>query len=259
MDKTIAADHPTVQAIEAWKLAEWGFNIGPLNGKIPYTAHGVKDFTTDLDQIEKWWTRWPTANIGARVFKGHVVVDIDPRNGGTDTWAELTDGRHLPATLTTRTGSGGLHYWFKLPRAGELRGSAGAGVDLKSNGGYLVMPGSIHPATGGYYRCEQWTPPADLPLLPEWLSPAVYKPAPAPRALVLYSSTAKGDGLVNAVLSAGEGQRNNVLYWAAKRANEEGLPLVDALLDAAATIGLTEAEARRTIQSAQNTTRETAA
>ena len=68
---------------------------------------------TALDQIERWWTRWPTANIGARVFKGHVVVDIDPRNGGTDTWAELTDGHHLPTTLTTRTGSGGLHYWFK--------------------------------------------------------------------------------------------------------------------------------------------------
>ena len=33
-------------------------------GKHPMTKNGVKDATTDLDQIRKWWQRWPNANIG---------------------------------------------------------------------------------------------------------------------------------------------------------------------------------------------------
>ncbi len=33
-------------------------------GKHPMTAHGVKDATTNLDQIEKWWSESPNANIG---------------------------------------------------------------------------------------------------------------------------------------------------------------------------------------------------
>ena len=36
-------------------------------------------------EIKRWWSRWPNANIGALVGDGLVVVDIDPRNGGRDT------------------------------------------------------------------------------------------------------------------------------------------------------------------------------
>src|SRR6516162_1082533 len=33
-------------------------------GKHPRTAHGLKDATTDPEQIRKWWMKWPTANLG---------------------------------------------------------------------------------------------------------------------------------------------------------------------------------------------------
>jgi Bifunctional DNA primase/polymerase, N-terminal len=59
-------------------------------GKHPMTAHGVKDGTTNLDQIEKWWTDSPNANIGIATCpeSGLLVLDVDPRNGG---------GKPLPA------------------------------------------------------------------------------------------------------------------------------------------------------------------
>lgn len=230
----------------AVKLAGWGFKVGPLNGKIPLTEHGHKDFTTNMDQVAAWWTRWPNANIGARVFKGHVVVDIDPRNDGETTWGELNRGQKLPETLTTRTGSGGLHLWFKLPSNKEVRGAAGPGVDLKTHRGYLVMPGSYHPETGGLYVCETWAEPA---VLPAWLHSPVFRPtAPRPQPR---SSGPGGHGLVGAVEQATEGNRNNTLFWAACRMLDEGLDLLEEIVGAARNIGLTDGEIARTLDSAE--------
>jgi len=68
----------------ALQLAASGWPIFPLNGKIPAIAggRGVLDATTDPGQITEWWTRLPTANIGAGVPDGLLVIDVDPRNGG---------------------------------------------------------------------------------------------------------------------------------------------------------------------------------
>ena len=41
-------------------------------GKRPRTKNGLSDATTDVDQIRKWWNRWPDANIGAVVPSGYV-------------------------------------------------------------------------------------------------------------------------------------------------------------------------------------------
>jgi hypothetical protein len=56
------------------------------------------------------------------------------------------------------------------------------------------------------------------------------------------------------VLNAREGERNNILFWAACRAREEGGSdfAQDMLLEAARRAGLPETEARRTINSGFN-------
>ncbi|PKF69376.1 DNA primase [Corynebacterium mastitidis] len=226
--------------------------VGPLKGKIPLTPHGHKDFTCNQDQIEAWWQRWPNANIGARVPTGHVVIDIDPRNGGDTTWANLIRGHRLPATLSVLTGSGGWHHWYRLPHSGPVRKELGPGIDLKTHSGYLVMPRSLHPTTGRPYLVCPFRPtPA---LLPNFLIPHVYKPT-APlhsptRALPPISAGRKAEGLLQAVAQAKEGSRNQVLFWAACRAAEAGLRLDERLLQAALHAGLSEAEATRTIYSA---------
>ena len=44
----------------ALEYARMGWPVFPLNGKIPFKgSHGVKDATTDLDQIRKWWRQHP--------------------------------------------------------------------------------------------------------------------------------------------------------------------------------------------------------
>ncbi|MEV6183948.1 primase alpha helix C-terminal domain-containing protein, partial [Streptomyces sp. NPDC052015] len=65
-----------------------------------------------------------------------------------------------------------------------------------------------------------------------------------------------GQGLVQFVLAAHEGQRNTRLFWAACRAYENGIgpDLSPALIDAAVHTGLSEREARSTLASAARMT-----
>jgi hypothetical protein len=112
--------------------------------------------------IKEWWTRWPNAMIGAAVPDSCVVIDIDPRNGGSSEELETLVGP-LPDTLTVWSGrnDGGRHLYFRRP-AGELTGTRlPRGIDLKVRG-YMIMPPSVHPVTGRPYRWER-RPVAALP------------------------------------------------------------------------------------------------
>jgi hypothetical protein len=87
-------------------------------GKHPSTQHGVNDATTERDQIKHWWTASPNANVGIATGRKSriIVLDIDPRNGGSMSLKRQRRklGR-LPDTVTAVTGGGGLHFVFKYP------------------------------------------------------------------------------------------------------------------------------------------------
>ncbi len=100
-------------------------------------------------------------------------------------------------------------------------------------------------------------------------APRTWRPRPARRALLRLllppprahhptppSAGGHGQGLVQFVLAAHEGQRNTRLFWAACRAYEDGIgpELVEPLVDAARATGLSEREARATIASAARMT-----
>ena len=140
--------------------------------KHPRTAHGWEDATTDEQQIRSWWEMWPNANIGMATVNKLVVVDIDPRHGGDETWAELCAGHELPECPTARTGSGGWHHHFFGTVARQGSGVLGPGVDIKAmvggRAGYVVVPPSV--TSPGSYSWE--TMGAPIPPLPDWLHPA---------------------------------------------------------------------------------------
>ena len=150
----------------------------PRPGKHPITRHGVKDATTDDEQIVKWWTEHPNANIGIAAGRasGILVLDIDPRNGGTETLRRLEkELGPLPETVTSNTGGGGEHRIFEYPNFSVRKDSAGKllgpGVDVLSDGCIMVAPPSRH-ASGKRYRWEDGKSFRDLepvPLPEPWL------------------------------------------------------------------------------------------
>jgi len=144
----------------AIRYAELGYPVFPCmpDGKAPCTRRGFHDATTDEATIRRWWTDNPRANIGMPTgpASGLIVIDIDPRNGGEEGLADLL-AQHgpLPETAEALTGSGGRHLFFRHP-GGYVRctqGKIAPGVDIKGDGGYVVLPPSVHP-NGSTYAWE---------------------------------------------------------------------------------------------------------
>lgn len=126
-------------------------------------SHGHKDATLDPAVITQWWSSFPTANIGGRIPEGMIVVDVDTRNDGASTLQALTEEHGmLPHTRMSWTGNG-MHVW--LTHAGPAVGKLGKGLDVKTNSGYVVLPGSRH-KSGSLY---QWGSDAPVAPSPTWL------------------------------------------------------------------------------------------
>ena len=98
-------------------------------GKHPRTPNGFQDATTDPGILAMWWEEWvdeygithppmyPDSNIGVATgsASGILVVDVDTKHNGLQTWTELQDMNGVVNTMTSITGSGGNHYFFRLP------------------------------------------------------------------------------------------------------------------------------------------------
>jgi hypothetical protein len=105
-------------------------------------------------------------------LSGLVIVDVDPRHGGTETLEALArDHGPLGSTLEAETGSGGRHLYFAHP-GGVVRNRVGLapGIDLRGDGGLVVAPPSVHPS-GRLYRWRAGRAPDDAALapVPAWL------------------------------------------------------------------------------------------
>ncbi|WP_329434621.1 bifunctional DNA primase/polymerase [Streptomyces sp. NBC_01280] len=236
----------------------------PCHGECGRPGHGVYDATTDPGRIRDLFAAAPRATgygIACGLPPHHLIgVDLDTKSG-TDSSSALRELalRHLftiPDTVVVATPSGGRHVWLSGPPDVVVPNSAGRlapGIDIRGAGGYLVGPGSR--TSQGVYSAVPGTahlpvapcPPALLRLLTP--PPRVHHPSPA-------HAGQHGQGLVQFVLAAHEGQRNTRLFWAACRAYECDLgdSLTNALVEAATRTGLTEREARSTIASAARLT-----
>lgn len=165
----------------AWALAyaERGWHVLPLEprAKQPLgrlVPRGMLDATLDAETIRAWWRSAPLAGVGiALAPSGLVALDIDPRNGGNETFDQL-QAQHgsLRSEVMAFTGGGGEHHVFVIPPGAHvsLPGTLGPGVDVKANG-YIVVEPSIHPS-GKAYAWELSSNPLDgvAPSpLPDWL------------------------------------------------------------------------------------------
>ena len=134
-----------------------GFSIIPLTGKKP-AVESWRAFMTALpskDRVERCWTEHPEANIGIVTGKisGVTVLDLDAK-GDEEMMAKFK--KEFPSPLTVKTGGGGLHAYFRyVPVKNAVRiPYANYPLDLRSDGGYVVAPPSIHPITGVRYHFD---------------------------------------------------------------------------------------------------------
>ena len=231
--------------------------------KHPITACGYLDASGRPDQVERWWRRWPHANIGVPTGVAFDVVDVDGPAGMAGVRSLIGRGEFNPGPVV-RTGRG-WHY-LVTPTGNGCRVGLLPGVDYRGRGGYVIAPPSVH-ASGPRYR---WYTPllgaaaAPLPQLPETLAERLQ---PAPQRNPSTSLGAVDSGRYAQVALAGEldrlhrareGERNDTLNRAAFRCYQlaaGGLldceQVTAAFTVAALQAGLGQRETARTLASAR--------
>lgn len=250
-------------------------------GKHPLTNNGMADATQDAGVISYWYSAFPDCNWAVNLkLSGLMVFDIDPRNGGDTSWDSFEAWLTEPlgqswAVLTGEQEVGdhsmrGMHLYYRVPEETQLRGTLGTdapGIDIKHNG-YVLLPGSRHISGVCYEWLADRSPFDNEPLE---LNGQVINIVSSSRSgnpsegiplvemelycdpITSYGMTAL-EGEVEAVLSSREGSRNTTLFNSGLKIGslisggeipfEEG---VNALVDAALRIGLTEEEAVKTL------------
>ena len=222
--------------------------IGPVfpvsaKKKTPLIEDWENRATRNPDLIEEWMIDFPNCNFGFAAGKADVVViDCDVKKeirqpdgsvtiiDGEDSLLEFLNGRELPRTFTVRTPSGGTHRYF---RAAGLRSKNRflPGVDVKTNGGYVVIPGSS--TEKGLYVVESASPIASMPQwfvdeYGRWKAPETGSDK---RALITNSGITpdtpeKIESVRNLMQNwppAVEGDRNNQLFQLARECCKRGV------------------------------------
>ena len=88
----------------------------------------------------------------------HLVVDVDPKNGGFESFDKLC--KAVPELkecgIVANTGGGGFHCYYNVPVDYKNRTTMPEypGIDFKAKGGFVVAAGSLH-ASGKVYDLDK--------------------------------------------------------------------------------------------------------
>jgi hypothetical protein len=257
-----------------------GCSIIALRGKRPNTIFhpegllnpvtGRVETQEDVDQLHFIFDNLTTTGIGIVIEFPYFVVDVDGEEGAAQL-AGILGTTDLPWTPIAKTGRG-LHIWM-ADLAERRSRKLGTKLDLKGVGGYVAAPPSRHfDKKGTQDATYEWLVGFDearVMEIPAKLEKALNGWAAVERdtevdwrpmkmviedgMLRAVTGPANIDGLIRRVREAVEGERNNVLAWAAMTASEEGVPLQGALErlgQAGIDAGLGMDEVRTTVRSA---------
>jgi hypothetical protein len=156
----------------------YGWKVFPCQPrtKIPFPGtRGVKDATSDPALIRAYWTRWPDANIALACGPGSnlavVDVDNDPEKG-INGWESLAKLPALPETVKQLSPRGGAHFIYLLTRPVRNKNSFKPGIDIRSEGYYIMLSPSVHP-NGKLYVWDNDHAPGEIELaeFPEHMMP----------------------------------------------------------------------------------------
>lgn len=192
-------------------------------GKAPATPHGCKDATADPAQIATWWDGTYLYNVGFAAGNGIVVLDVDVNHAagkyGDETLASLErQYGPLPETWTCLTGGGGIHYYFRCDDPALTVGTGFApGLDYRGNGGYVIVPPSVHKNGREYEWDAAHTPHnTELAPLPDWLHTLMLKGREAAPEARIEGNRASPERIT-------EGSRNDTLFRLASSLRGKGM------------------------------------
>jgi hypothetical protein len=198
----------------ALAMGRLGFKIAPIGKgtKFPPMKRWQEAATDDPATINNWFkglyrdngVGWAMGQQPNGRF--YFAIDIDHHPGkpdGFETLADLT-AQHgpLPDTVRAITGGDGAHQIFEAPTGSHIYNQqagegVGPGIDVRGEGGQIIVCPSIHIDTGRRYEWEHGHAPweHDIVMAPGWLlemvtdRPEPAKPTPPPAPLQTLKTT----------------------------------------------------------------------
>ena len=179
-----------------------GWSILPVAGKKPIiTWKGFQSCYPSPEDIESWYRDNPGANVG--IITGRLsnlsIIDIDSDAGKKQVSVLIPEGFRCPVVHTPK---GGRHLYCSYSPGMANNVRAIEGVDLRSEGGFVVAPPSVMGGAGWKWD-EKDGLDTPIPPLPEGYIKAVIENIVAPAERQFH---------VLPGLLFREGERNNQLY-----------------------------------------------
>ena len=144
---------------------------------------GWQNAVANPKTLTRWKPGWAVCAVTGVLFD---VIDVDPRNGGLDSYQALKEAELLPPTFgEIKTPSGGMHLY--VGRSGLHKGTPALGVDLQAGGddappftkgrGFVyITPTCRISKTDGVMRLYSETVPLNLEGIQEASSDPEFKP-----------------------------------------------------------------------------------
>jgi len=173
---------------EASFLAENGFLLFPIHGindgrctcgsrkcsspgKHPRISSWQTEATNDTHRLNSWCQTWPGCNWAVTTGgeSGLLILDVDGPEGVESLRKLEEEHDSLPATWTVKTGRG-VHFYYKTEDPVRTFTGFREKLDVKSSGGYVITPPSVH-ASGRIYEWDPGANPETIEIAPapEWL------------------------------------------------------------------------------------------
>ena len=206
----------------ALEYVDSGWSVLPVKPeeKRPYMTNWLQynKVRATRETVTNWFNNLSGAGIGAVTgrISGMVVLDIE--HYCPIPIAELL--KKYPTQMVAKTGSGGYHLYYQYPRnvaKVSNRVKIFEGADLRADGGFIVLPPTVHPNGNRY----EWIQKGPLGAFPMTLLDLTSKP------------TIPNEGwITEALRGVSEGGRNDTCARLAGYFFKKGLTsdIVEALL-----------------------------
>ena len=199
-----------------------GWSILPVkpDEKRPYMTNWLQYTRTRPGKqlVSNWFNNLTGAGVGLVTGKISGVVVLDVEHWCPTPVDELL--KKYPTNMIARSGGGGVHLFYSYPQnVGKISNRVGIfdGADLRADGGFLVLPPTMHPSGNRY----------------EWIKRGI--PGAFPMAfldLESRSPTSNEGWITEALRGVSEGGRNDTCARLAGYFFKKGLnsDIVEALL-----------------------------
>lgn len=145
----------------AYRKMGWSVIPVPVGRKIPAIPWKKyqEQYATD-EELRSWFFNKNT-NIGLVTGRISNVIVVDE-----DSYKSEFERIIAPSPVRVRTGGGGVHHYFRYSE-GVRNAVLKSKTDIRGDGGYVLLPPSIHSSGNSYTWINDMTKRAEIPPLPQ--------------------------------------------------------------------------------------------